>query len=287
MILIYERRVFNTKEKHYNKVLSSAKFLKCALQLLGLCGSMFLQIFVILLIIMKAGRPPFIGSIIPDNKTLGGKYSKDFNVIGHLGGFLIEFWQYSTLGHLTSIATANVCMTSIFCLFISLRWTMRIDKVEQEEGSTDPYLNQLEGYIQLKIIEAQMNACFRRIYLPGIFFVFGICNVTCSYFCVPHVQNLFKNVDNFVFVCVLVETVLFILLVVGLCGMLNKKSEIMLNKLRFNILGKVLDRELVCKRVRGCSPFKIRFGSNFVDVLTPLRMMVLCIRGTVRLLLLQ
>lgn len=67
MILIYERRVFNTKEKHYNKVLSSAKFLKCALQLLGLCGSMFLQIFVILLIIMKAGRPPFIGSIIPGN----------------------------------------------------------------------------------------------------------------------------------------------------------------------------------------------------------------------------
>lgn len=65
MILIYERRVFHSRAKDYKIILGYAKFLKFALRLLGLCGSMFIQIFVLLLIIVKAGSPPFLGSIIP------------------------------------------------------------------------------------------------------------------------------------------------------------------------------------------------------------------------------
>lgn len=52
MILAYERRAFN-------------RFLKWALRLLGLYEAIFIQIFMILLVIMKVGKPPFLGSIIP------------------------------------------------------------------------------------------------------------------------------------------------------------------------------------------------------------------------------
>ncbi|OXA43326.1 hypothetical protein Fcan01_22026 [Folsomia candida] len=62
--------------------------------------------------------------------------------------------------------------------------------------------------------------------------------------------------------------------------MVNKTSEIILNQLKYASLGRVLDRKLFLKRVRGCSAVKVRFGSNFVDVLTPLKMIVLCIKGT-------
>lgn len=163
----------------------------------------------------------------------------------------------------------------------------RNDKLDQDEGWGDRYQNQLVGYLQLKIIEAQINTCFRKRFLSGIFFVFGVCNSLCSYFCVLHSESMLHHVENLVFPCALVETVFFILFVVGLCGMLNKKSEITLNQLKFGSLDRVLDRKLFCKRVRACPQIKVRFGSNFVDVQTPLRMMVLCIKGTVRLLLLK
>lgn len=155
------------------------------------------------------------------------------------------------------------------------------------EGLSNPNSNQLQGYIQLKIIEGQINICFRKEFLPGMFLVFGISNVICSYFCVLKIENLFQSVENVFFFSVFVEGVFFILFVGGLCGMVNKKSEIMLNRLKCGSLDRVPDRMVFRKRVGGCSPIKVKLGSNFVDILTPLRMIVLCIKGTVRLLLLR
>lgn len=111
--------------------------------------------------------------------------------------------------------------------------------------------------------------------------------MSCSYFCVLNVSNLFLSVENAFFLSVLVESVFLILFVDGLCGVGNKKSQIMLNRLKRDGLDGVPGRKLFCKRVRGCSPIKVRFGNNFVDILTPLRMIVLRIKGTVRLLLLR
>lgn len=151
----------------------------------------------------------------------------------------------------------------------------------------DGYKSKLKGYIQLKIIVEQINTCFRRKFLPGIFFAFGICNIICSYFCVAYATNLFEKLENLYFFSCLVQSGFFFLIVGGLCGMLNKKSEVLLNQLKVGGLDISCDRKLFFKRARGCSPIKLRFGSNFVDVLTPLRFIVLCIKGTVRLLLLR
>lgn len=65
MILTYERRVLNSDAKDYNNILRYAKLLKCAVIFSGLCGSLSVQIFGVLLVLAKAGRPPFLGSIIP------------------------------------------------------------------------------------------------------------------------------------------------------------------------------------------------------------------------------
>ena len=157
----------------------------------------------------------------------------------------------------------------------------RIDKPNTMEGLTDRYT----GYVQLKIVEGQINTCFRKTFLPGILFAFGICNITCSYFCVSYATHLFDKLENFFFVSCLVQSGFFFLVVGGFCGMLNKKSKILLSQLKFgSVWG---ERKLFYKRVKGCSPIKVKFGSNFVDVLTPLRMMVFCIKGTLRLLLLR
>lgn len=141
--------------------------------------------------------------------------------------------------------------------------------------------------MQLKIIEAQVNTCARRRILSGLFFMFCVCKVISSYFCVSHATNLLRNVKNLVFPCIFVESMFCVLFSAGMCGMLNQKSKIMLNQLKFNSLTKVLDRKLLYKRVCGYSQIKIKFGSNFVDILTPLKMMVLCIQSLVRLLLLR
>lgn len=65
MILTYEGRVFNSMEKNCVQIQSYGRFLKYAIQLLGLCGSAFIQTFGVLVVIAKAGKPPFLGSIIP------------------------------------------------------------------------------------------------------------------------------------------------------------------------------------------------------------------------------
>lgn len=41
------------------------------------------------------------------------------------------------------------------------------------------------------------------------------------------------------------------------------------------------------KFVRSCAPMKVRFASNFIDQLTPLMSLSLCVNETVRLLLLS
>lgn len=64
MILTNERNVLNSTTHDYNKILRYGKFLKCAIRLLALCGSLFIQGFVLLLVIVKPGRYPFLGSII-------------------------------------------------------------------------------------------------------------------------------------------------------------------------------------------------------------------------------
>lgn len=69
MILTYEKRVFNSVDKNRDKIQGYGRFLKCAIRLLGLCGSVFIQIFGVLVVIVRVGRPPFLGSIIPGNSS--------------------------------------------------------------------------------------------------------------------------------------------------------------------------------------------------------------------------
>lgn len=65
MLVANERRIFDAGEKEYGRILSYGKFLKFALRALGLYGSVLLQIFMLLLLLAKAGKPPFLGSLIP------------------------------------------------------------------------------------------------------------------------------------------------------------------------------------------------------------------------------
>lgn len=87
------------------------------------------------------------------------------------------------------------------------------------------YKTKLEQYIQLQIIVAQINTCFRKVFLPGIFFAFGICNITCSYFCVSYASSLFQNLENLFFFSCLIQSRIFLrsLVVCAVCWIRSQR----------------------------------------------------------------
>lgn len=120
-----------------------------------------------------------------------------------------------------------------------------------------------------------------------MFLLYGLCQVIGAFLCVSYGPNLFQNWGNIVFVAVLVESVVVILFVGTLCGLVNKTSAVLISKLKMYKIIAGRRRMLWRKRLKACHPLKIRFSSNFIDILTPLGTTGLCIKGTVRLLLLR
>lgn len=146
------------------------------------------------------------------------------------------------------------------------------------------YKKILDRLTHLKILEAQINTCFRNLFLPGIFLICTFGNTIGAFFCITQGSASF---GHFIFLVLTVESTVVILLFGTLCGVLNKRSKMLLETLsRCHMDGK-LTTKLFVKMVKGTPPMKIRFGNCFIDILTPFVMVSFCIKNTVRLLLLQ
>lgn len=140
---------------------------------------------------------------------------------------------------------------------------------------------------QLKIILAQINHTVSRSFLPSVFIVFCFTNILSTFIYVSHARtgDLFNNFGHLVFLPISLETNAGIICLETLPGLVNHNSVKFLGALSTSKDSKL--GASFKKDVTAFSRMKIRFGSNFVDILTPLVMISLCIKWTVKLLLIS
>lgn len=144
----------------------------------------------------------------------------------------------------------------------------------------------LQHFRQLKIITAQLNYTVSHNFLPSLLLLFCVSNILSTFLTVSYIRKceLFNNLNlgHLVFPSFSLETYLGIVCLTTLPGSLHKKSTKFLVRLR--IISREKENKSVRKEVMACSPLKIKFCSNFIAVLTPLVMVGLCVKWTIKLL---
>lgn len=70
-----------------------------------------------------------------------------------------------------------------------------------------------------------------------------------------------------------------------LAGVVNETSMKLCGRLRRVQLGGMVENKQFHKRLAACGVLKIRFGDNFVTILTPLVTLGVCVKWTIKLLL--
>lgn len=148
-------------------------------------------------------------------------------------------------------------------------------------------------YKQIFLLVGQINFCFCQIVLPAIL-IYGICiNILGTYLSVKLNSKLFTNVGSLLYPVLAFETLLLIIGMGMTAGIINKTSMLIASKMKVAIFDVVMQRGktrvykiFVRRMINACGPMKIRFGSNFIDISTPLVMTCFCMKTLVRLLLL-
>lgn len=135
-------------------------------------------------------------------------------------------------------------------------------------------------YNHLRIVTSHMNLSFRSGILPSIFFYLVILNILSSYLTLS--LKVF-DLGDLLFPFMVGETSLGILGLGTMAGLVNLTSTRFIAKVKSRMAG---NTNLTHRKVaKACAPLKIRFGSNFVEISTPLVASNFCLRSTVRLLL--
>lgn len=159
--------------------------------------------------------------------------------------------------------------------------------------STESLTIALNLYDQLSIQVGQFNLCFRQIVLPAILTYTISVKILGTYLTLRLSANFFENLGNFLWPVLAWESFLVILGLGTTAGLINKASKQIVVKMKcalFDVIvqngGLRKDSRYLRRMISGSRPMKIRFGSNFVEILTPFVMTCFGIKSLVRLLLL-
>ncbi|OXA37772.1 hypothetical protein Fcan01_27416 [Folsomia candida] len=153
----------------------------------------------------------------------------------------------------------------------------------------------LQIYQQLQILIGQMNNCFRKVVLPAFLLLFVWINILATTINVSLGSKLLDHLGNFIFPFSSALTTVSILLLGTFAGLVNKWSKQCGSKFAKKwpliILGDERSpqqrRDWMSRQVKSCSPMKIRFGNYFMEITTPLVMLALCSKFTIRLILMH
>ncbi|XP_035707774.1 uncharacterized protein LOC118435592 [Folsomia candida] len=243
-------------------------------------------LFVTLLNLVNLNTPPFLGWVIPDVKD--SPYLK-LIIFTHGIALLFQAWAYCTLAGAVIFITGNVFLTTVFSLSLGLDNIIggrKISKSWQFIKIGTNYRKMLTQMKHVKILESQFNTCFRKAFLPVLFFVVCFLNILSTFLCVSLGSSLFMELGKFIVFVVLIDSLMIILIFGHLSGLVNQKSKKGLSYLnRQPHIVVERDGKIFTREVASCAPLKIRFGSNYVDRKTPLVMMSFCMKTTARLLL--
>ncbi|OXA46159.1 hypothetical protein Fcan01_19068 [Folsomia candida] len=277
-ILSYEKFLKSEKIRIYQKIL------KLIVRLLGLPGSFLAPIFLISMNIIEPERAPFVGSVIwagSRTEYFAGHSIISIAIIG-------QGWIYCWLSAGACMAIFNVFTATIFSIWVCLveikSWT-KFTTISKFSLAAI-LIQQLTKYNELKIIESQTNATFRAMFLPCIILLFAVGNILSTFISISYLRDgtLFQNFGHFYFLLVSLETYLGTLCFGTLSGKVNKMSIQFLKNLEKR---SVADYPVLRKRIKASAPIRIRFGSNFFTILIPLVMIGVCIKWTVKLLLIK
>lgn len=148
---------------------------------------------------------------------------------------------------------------------------------------------------QLQVLVVQINTCFRNWVLPILLLLLVLVNILSTNITVSMGSEFFTNMGYLVFPLSFLLTILTILLVGSFAGLVSKWSKSCINKFVKNWSLKILldtkvdkrNRRWLGRKVKSCSSMKIKFGSNFMEITTPLVMLGLCAKFTIRLMLMH
>ncbi|OXA46153.1 hypothetical protein Fcan01_19066 [Folsomia candida] len=126
-----------------------------------------------------------------------------------------------------------------------------------------------------------------EVFLPSLVLLFGIGNILSTFISMSYLRDgkLFQNFGHFYFLLISLETYLGSLCLGTLSGKVNRVSIQFVQNLakRSGIAGYLVLR----KKIKACAPIRIRFGSNYFTILTPLVIIGICIKWTVKFLLVK
>lgn len=111
-------------------------------------------------------------------------------------------------------------------------------------------------------------------------------------FTIATLANIQFTAENLIITCILVagfvDTIFVILFALGGMVIVNRKSTVFIEKLKYYDRWSPVDirRLWIPKFAKGCQPLKIKFGvNNFIEKLTPLKCLHCSARLTIQILL--
>ncbi|OXA49634.1 hypothetical protein Fcan01_15555 [Folsomia candida] len=203
----------------------------------------------------------------------------------HLIVFAVSFVLQ---GNIFCVVPVSFCiMVGSMCCGTSICMAGYLSCLKKSAKCANNLAMSVNLYKQPSVLVAQMNLSFRQMVLPTILMYSISANILGSYLCVKLNSQLFSNVRNILFPLLALETFLLIMGLGTTAGLTNKTSMRIVRKMKVAFLKDNMGNTgYVRGMINSCSPMRIRFGSNFIEMSTPLVITSFCVKFLVRLLLL-
>lgn len=148
----------------------------------------------------------------------------------------------------------------------------------------------MQCYGQFGIFVSQINLAFRSISLPAILTYFLVCNIFGTYLTVSLKSQLFRHMGFVLFPFTMMGSTVGIIALGTFAGLVHKRSIECGSKLKraaqlFQGNSNKNTLRILQRRAKSLGPLKVRFATNFMEIMTPLVMIGFCAKTTVRMLL--
>ncbi|OXA49857.1 hypothetical protein Fcan01_15372 [Folsomia candida] len=142
---------------------------------------------------------------------------------------------------------------------------------------------QLRLYSEVKIIESMYNGHFQNFHLQFFYTAGCLAVILGSYITISFGNEISEQIAFLVYPLIALDALGMILFICYSSGKSNHDSKILIKNWLRN--DPACRRNNCFKRIQACSPIKIRFGPNIMEIATVLMTTHFCFSSTVNLLL--
>ncbi|OXA43168.1 hypothetical protein Fcan01_22135 [Folsomia candida] len=208
----------------------------------------------------------------------------------YLVSLVVQAFMVTAVPVAFAIMIGPICCATLVSVVGYLSCLARIFKAAHTQENLTMALN---AYKQISILIGQINLCFRQIVLPAILMFAVSVSILGIYLTLRIGSDMLTNLGNLFFPVIASESLLVVIGMGTTAGLINKKSMGIVKKIKVALVNVIKQSQNVRqdsrhtrRMIKSSGPMKIRFGSNFVDILTPFVMSIFCVKSLVRMLLL-